>query len=127
MKTRMTHVYPPPARYRFRAGPYTPLVVGTTTKDEWYGSVTVAGMTTAPIPWPAFEYRAHFMPILAGGLVRAVLEETEGAVAHFWGVSRYTVLLWRKALAGTAGADVHARLALLRRDPKFRKRFGYKD
>lgn len=121
--------YPPPSEYRFRAGPYVAPTwrVGARVQDEWAGEVEVTGKSEAPIPWPTFTYRAHPMPVLTGDLVRAVVEEPEMVVAHFFGVSRYHITRWRKAIAGTDNSrEVHALLALKRQDPKFRQKYHYK-
>ncbi len=117
----------------FRAGPYKPprAKVGTTVHDECYGDVVVEGMTKTPIPWPGFHYNrgrhAGLMPILFAGLVRAVAEEDELVVAHHWGVTRYIVNCWKQAVAGCEDSEaVYTALALKRRDPEFRQRYGYK-
>lgn len=68
------------------------------------------------------------MPVLTGDLVRAVVEEPEGVVVHYWGVTKYHVNEWRKALAGAeTSGEVHTLLALKRFDPEFRRKFGYVD
>jgi hypothetical protein len=126
--------YPPAFKYRFRAGPYVPPAVAksATLFDEWLNrEVDVAGMTKAPIPWPGMEYNvgrhSGLLPILCGDLVRAVAEEPEGVVAHYFGVTKHTVNVWRRALAGAeSSAEVHAALAVKRFDPEFRKAHGYK-
>lgn len=125
-------MFPPVLQYRFRAGPYTPPVVttGVTLHDEYLGDVQVAGVTDALIPWPASNYAKGrhngLMPILTGDLVRAVCEEEELAVAHYWGVTRHMVNQWKCAIAGVADSNhVFLKIALLRHDPAFRKRFGY--
>lgn len=129
----MTPMFPPVWQYRFRAGPYTPPLVsaGAIRHDEYLGDVVVAGVTDALIPWPASNYargrHAGLMPILTGGLVRAVCEEEELAVAHYWGVTRYMVNQWKCAVAGVTDSNhVFLKIALLRYDPEFRKRWGYK-
>jgi hypothetical protein len=130
--------YPPVAEYRFRAGPYCPpkMKKGGKLRDEWTGEqVEVAGMTEAPIPWPAVIYNVGLhkglLPILCGDLVRAVVEEPEGVVAHYFGVTTHIVNRWKQALAGVkssirSSAEVYAALATKRFDPKFRKAFGYR-
>ena len=40
------------------------------------------------------------LPILCGDLVRAVCEEDELTVAHYWGVTRYIVEQWKRAISG---------------------------
>jgi len=125
--------FPPPLQYRWRAGPYYSMVanVGATLHDEYLGDVPVDGTSHAPIPWPAHNYvrgrHAGLLPILTGDLVRAVCEEDELAVSHYWGVTRYIVNQWKAALAGTFDSNgVFLNLALKRSDPEFRRKFGYR-
>jgi len=126
-------IFPPPSEHPFRAGPYIPpkLKVGSVVHDEYYGDVTFEGMTDAPIPWPGFHCargrHKGLMPILCGGLVRAVIEEEETVVSHYWGVNRYMPNQWKRALAGCEDSNaVFAALAIKRADPAFRKKYGYK-
>jgi len=128
-QTKTHGKYPPPYLYRWFAGPYTPPIfsVGSKIHDESLGDVTVAGTTDAPIAWPAIMYRGHLTPILCGDLVRAVCEEEEMAVAHYWGVSKYIVNKWREAISGQKVSSlVHTALAIKRHDPAFRKKWGYR-
>ena len=93
-------------------------------EDKWLGQVKVDGYTDSPIPWPTTEYRGKLIPILCGELVRAVIEEQEMTVAHYWGVSKYHVDQWKKALAGTdVSSEVFVKLALLKNDPAFRETY----
>ena len=48
--------YPPAYKFPFRAGPYTPptVKVGATVHDEYYGDVTVEGMTDHADPLAGF-------------------------------------------------------------------------
>jgi len=124
--------FPPPYRYRWRAGPYRPptVNVGAILHDECRDDVTVDGMTDAPIPWPGSNYNKGrheaLLPILCGDLVRAVCEEDELTVAHYWGVTRHIVNQWKRKLAGVEDSNnVYLNLAMKRNDPAFRKRFGY--
>jgi hypothetical protein len=124
--------FPPPLQFRWRAGPYRPpaYCVGTVLHDEYRGDVKVEGTTDAPIPWPGATYkkgrRDVLLPILCGDLVRAVCEEDEQTVAHYWGVSFYMVEAWKRAISGAEDANgVFAGLVMKRNDPKFRKKFGY--
>ena len=134
MKTATTAAskYPPAYRFKFRAGPYVPpkVAVGTVVHCEQYGDVEVAGMTNAPIPWPGFRCprgrHKGLMPILFDGLVRAVAEEDEVVVAHYWGITRYMVNEWKRSLAGCEDSfQVFSALAVKRSTPAFRKKFGY--
>ena len=127
-----TTKYPPACRFSFRAGPYAPPAIkpGTTVCDEYYGDVECVGMTTTPIPWPGFHCKRGrhkgLMPILVAGLVRAVVEEDEVVVAHYWGVTRYMVNEWKRALAGCEDSNaVFTSLAIKRADPAFRKKYGF--
>jgi len=129
----MAAKFPPALQFRWRAGPYRPPVygVGTILHDEYRGDVVVHGFTKAPIPWPATTYQpgkgeSSLLPILCGDLVRAVCEEDELTVAHYWGVSFYMVKVWKQAISGAKDAnEVFAGLLMKRNDPKFRKKFGY--
>ena len=129
----MAAKFPPPDQYHWRAGPYQPpaVKVGAVLHDEYRGDVKVEGMTKAPIPWPAADYRKgrgeSLLPILCGDLVRAVCEEDELTVAYYWNVTRYMVEQWKRAICwGQRLQRRVRRLALKRNDPEFRKRFGYK-
>ncbi len=124
--------YPPPYEYRFNAGPYTPpqIGVGTMVEDEYAGSVKCVGVSESPIPWPAYKCsagrRSSPMPILTAGLVRAVCEESELVVAHYWGVTRHMVNRWKCAIAKTEDSnEVAVNIALLKSTPEFRARYGY--
>ena len=124
--------YPPAYKFSFRAGPYLPptVKVGATVHDKYYGDVEVAGTTDTPVPWPGFHCKRGrhkgLMPILFAGLVRAVVEEDEVAVAHYWGVTRYMVNEWKRAVAGCEDSNaVFTALAIKRTDPAFRKKYGY--
>jgi hypothetical protein len=127
-----TAKFPPPEEYPWHAGPYRPPVVkvGTVLHDEYRGDVTVDGMTDAPISWPGSKYskgrHESLLPILCGDLVRAVCEEEELTVSHYWGVTRYMVEQWKRAVAGAKDSNsVFFNLTMKRSDPEFRKRFGY--
>jgi len=133
-RAKLAAKFPPPYQYHWRAGPYrAPAVnVGSVLHDEYRGDVKVDGFSDAPIPWPAADYRkgrgeAPLLPILCGDLVRAVCEEDELTVAHYWGVTAYMVEQWKRAISGATDANgVIVGLAFKRNDPEFRKRFGYK-
>ena len=58
-KAAIAAKFPPPSQYHWRAGPYrAPAVnVGAVLHDEYRGDVKAEGMTKAPIPWPAADYR----------------------------------------------------------------------
>jgi hypothetical protein len=128
-------VYPPVAKFQFRAGPYVPPAVkaGSVIHDLYYGDVKVAGTTKAQVRWPGCEVargrHKGLMPIFFDGLVRAVVEEDEVVVAHYWGVNRYMVLQWKRALVDGKDMttnEVFTALALKRADPEFRRQYGFK-
>lgn len=124
--------YPSPLQFRWRAGPYHPptVNVGAILHDEYRGKVRVDGFTDAPIPWPGYTYNRGrhngLMPILTGDLIRAVCEEQEVVVAHYWGVTSHMVNQWKCAIAEAANSNqVAVNLALKRQDPAWRKKHGY--
>jgi hypothetical protein len=83
------------------AGPYQAPAseIGSSLVCKRFGRQTVAGYTAAPIPWPYAARQGGKPPlILCGDLVRAIKTETAAAVAHHWGVSRFTVHDWRQVL-----------------------------
>lgn len=91
-------------RFQLIGGPYRQprYRVGQKLFCEVRGMVTVLGVSNAPIPWPMTKSGrrgGRYVPIVIGGLVKAIETEAEQAVAHWWGVSESTVWLWRKALA----------------------------
>ena len=83
------------------AGPYAPPRVPPSghLRCAVQGPVPVDGWTDAPIPWP---YRAQpggkRSLIVCDDLARALRTESAQAVAHWWGVSRWSVGRWRRAL-----------------------------
>ena len=99
-------------RVKLLFGPYrTPKCkVGRRLRCVMRGKVTVAGLSDAPIQWPYVPQpggNGYRSLILCGDLVRAVRRESETAVAHWWGVSRHTVLKWRKALGVEKNTDAN--------------------
>jgi hypothetical protein len=74
--------------------------VGGFLKCSMRGKVTVRGIHEALIQWPYTLQERCGRPllILCGALARAVRRESEVAVAHWWGVSQWTVWKWRKEL-----------------------------
>jgi hypothetical protein len=67
---------------------------------EARGEVTIVKLSDAPIPWPMARSspRSRLSLVLYRDLARAVRRETNRAVCHHWGVSRFSVSKWRKAL-----------------------------
>ena len=114
--------YPPASKYQWVAGPYVP-PAGDVLHDEMLGEVEVLGHSKK-LHWPLTMYRGQLIPVLCEGLVRAVCEETEQAVAHYWEVTTNIVNRWRMTLAGCKESScVHTALALKRYDPEFRKKY----
>jgi hypothetical protein len=96
-------------RYRLLGKYRTPRVrVGRIVRCEIRGEVEVASFTDAPIPWPKCRTARRHAIILYGDLARTVRQESEQAVAHWWGIDIQTVWKWRKALdvgATTSGTS----------------------
>lgn len=72
-------------------------------KGDWlfdlrHGAVEVGGWTDARISWPRLKKTGKAALILTDDLARAVFDESESAVAYWFGVSVTTVWAWRKAL-----------------------------
>ena len=87
-------------RYRLRFGPYrTPRCrVGHFLKCAVRGKVRVAGLTAAPVPWPLAKSGKHLVPVVCGGLLRALRRESVQAVKHWFGISTWNAWRLRKAL-----------------------------
>jgi hypothetical protein len=86
---------PPPLLF----GPYQPPQTrpGERLFCEVRGSVVVRRFSDGPIPWPRARFPGNPF-VICGDLVRALRQESEIAVAHWWGVSPYGVWRWRTAL-----------------------------
>ena len=89
-----------PGRLDLHFGPYrTPrFEYGLEVRDLIRGKVAVIGLSDAPIPWPVIGRGSGNTLALYGDLARAVRQESNQAVAHWWGVTGQTVTKWRKAL-----------------------------
>jgi transcriptional regulator with XRE-family HTH domain len=87
-------------RYKLYYGPYHPPKVerGQRLFDEIRGTVVVGGYSDGKIVWPYAKRPGTRSLIVCGDLVKAVLRESNQAVAHWWGVSAITVTTWRMAL-----------------------------
>jgi hypothetical protein len=112
---------------QLKFGPYKPPRArkGSVLVDECYGKVTVIGRTVALVKWPAHSHRGKLLPVLTGDLVKALILENEQAVSNAFGVSRYHIDMWKRALTGeTSSCDVHAALVMLRADQTFRSKHG---
>jgi len=64
-------------------------------------------------PGPVVESQAgkHRVPIVCGGLVKAIKRESNQAGVRHWGVSRQTVTMWRTTLGVPLYTDGMLRLA----------------
>jgi hypothetical protein len=98
-------------RYQLLHGPYrTPRFhYGGKLFCEIRGTITVAGLREAPIPWPYAKGLGSPL-ILCGDLVRAVKCESSVAISHHWRVSVGTVRVWRGALGVPRGNEGTTRL-----------------
>lgn len=88
-------------RFKLRFGRYrTPrFKYKSIVWDEVRGFVEIVGVTDARIPWPLGKrHRAKPSPVVFRDLAKAVRNESNQAVAHWWGVSGQTVTKWRKGL-----------------------------
>jgi hypothetical protein len=87
-------------RFKLLFGPYAMprCRVGRWRKCVLQGKVKVVGISDTPIPWPQCRSNRHLVPIICGGLLKAIKRESNQAVAWHWGVCAYTVSKWRKAL-----------------------------
>jgi hypothetical protein len=87
-------------RFRLRFGPYRMprCKVGGWLTCAVRGRVRVAGIAESRISWPVTKVRGQLLPILVGGLLRAIRRESNQAVGHYWGVSAQTVSKWRRLL-----------------------------
>jgi hypothetical protein len=87
-------------RFRLLFGPYkAPLCrVGQRVRCQVRGEVRIAGLSDAPIPWPVCKAGKWLVPVVYRGLAKAVRRESALAVAHWWGVGKWTVRAWKKAL-----------------------------
>jgi hypothetical protein len=89
---------------RLHFGPYkTPTYkYGKVVQDEIRGEVTIIGTLDSKIPWPVFQGPSSRLHVIYKDLARAIRQESNQAVAHWWGVTPQTVTKWRKALGVAA-------------------------
>src|SRR5436190_660025 len=87
-------------KVRLHFGPYrSPAVeVGQAVRCAVRGPVTVKGVHKARINWPYHHPRGEKQLVVTGDLERAVRQESTSAVAHWWGVCKWTVSRWRRRL-----------------------------
>lgn len=88
-------------------GPYAPPPVRVGQKvacEARDREVICGGLVDVPIgPWPRMRKTGRPALIVTGSLVKALKQESELAIAYWWGVSVTTVWAWRKAV----GAEIH--------------------
>jgi len=74
--------------------------------------VIVAGYSDGRIPWPLGRRHGSGVRgfVLFGDLARAIRQESNQAVCHWWGVTEKVVTKWRKALGVGANNTGTARL-----------------
>jgi hypothetical protein len=99
-------------RFMLLLGPYqTPRFrVSQVVRCEVRGEVQIVGLSDAPIPWPVYKAGKWLVPVVYQGLAKAVRQESEQAVAHGWGVGKWQVWTWRKALGVGATTEGTSRL-----------------
>jgi hypothetical protein len=80
-------------RCKLLFGPYhTPRFrIGRTVRCEVLGEVMVCGMADARIAWPLCKVGKWKVPVVYKRLARAVRQESEQAVAHWWDVGLWAV------------------------------------
>jgi hypothetical protein len=99
-QTKLVVMVPDSRQLQF--GPYrTPrFKYGQKVLCEARGEVKIVRPSSGRIPWPMGTNGnlGQLSLLLYGDLARAVRQETNAAVCHHWGVSRFSVSKWRKAL-----------------------------
>src|SRR5438876_1140932 len=105
-------------RFKLHFGPYkTPhFNFGDIVDDERRGEVEIVCLTDGLIPWPIGRptqkgHRRERAIVLFDALVTAVQNESNEAVAHWWGVGGQTVTKWRHALGVARMTDGQRRLS----------------
>jgi hypothetical protein len=88
----------PDEKARLHFGPYGPpaLKRGGWLWCAFRGKVKTYAWSHGRIPWPLIKKGGGH--ILCGDLERAIRRESVAAVAHWWGVRRETVSVWRRLL-----------------------------
>ena len=87
-------------RFRLHCGRYkTPRFrIGQTVIDAIRGEVTIVGITDGRIPWPIGKTKRAKTLVMFRGLAKALRNESNTAICHWWGVTDQTVTKWRNAL-----------------------------
>jgi hypothetical protein len=62
------------------------------------GEVQIKAISDAPIPWPLCKSGKWLIPVVYRDLTKAIRTESAQAIAHWWGVGKCSVWLWKKAL-----------------------------
>jgi nucleotide-binding universal stress UspA family protein len=101
-------------RYKLHFGPYqAPLFeYGEAMDCAIYGGVIACGLSKGRIPWPIGKRprsQGRFL-IVTGDLERAIQQEANIAVSHWWGVSEGLVCKWRRHLGFGAMTEGTRRL-----------------
>ena len=87
-------------RFKLRFGKYqTPAFrYGATVRCEVFGEVKIVGLSDGRIPWPIGARGRYRTLVIFKGLAKAVRNESNQAVCHWWGLTPQTISKWRKAL-----------------------------
>jgi hypothetical protein len=87
-------------RFKLHFGPYrTPrFKLGSVVQDEIRGEVRITRITAGRIPWPVGIRNRGWSLVVYGDLARAIRRESPAAVMYWWGISRRTTVVWRRAL-----------------------------
>ena len=87
-------------RHRLHFGPYrTPrFTYGRKIECLARGEVQIVKLSTGRIPWPIGRTHRAESFVLYSDLARAVVRESNQAVAYWFGVTGQTVTKWRRAL-----------------------------
>ena len=85
-------------RFALHFGPYSPpqFQYGDTVMDEVRGEVKIVGLSDAKISWPIGKRGRAKSLVVFSGLAKAVAQESNQAVCHWWGITPQTVTKWRK-------------------------------
>jgi hypothetical protein len=74
------------------------------------GEVQIKAISDGPIPWPMCQTGTRLGLVVYRGLEKAIRTESVQAIAHWWGVGRCSVWLWKKALGVPASTPGTKRL-----------------
>src|ERR1700728_2049420 len=111
-------------RFKLHFGPYRAprFKYGAVVEDALRGKVKIVGLTAGRIPWPIGQTGRSKAPVLFKGLAKAVRKESGVAVCHWWGVSRWRINGWRKALgAKTVNEGTHRLKCQYGKEPFFKR------